>query len=180
MLLRRSKDEDGIGGRFLKRLKQGVERAGREHVHLIDDIDGVLAYLRRDTNLVDKRTDVLHRVVRSGIEFMNIKRPLLIERLATLALVACIETVLRVQTVNRLRKNTRTRGFTNSSRPAEQVRMRQMVLTNGILQSLRQCLLSHHRLKGLWPVLTRRNNVILHILCCIYNFLFQKFLLVDS
>ena len=124
-------------------------------MNLIDDIDGVLTDLRRDTHLVDKRTDVLHRVVRRCIEFMDIKRSLLVESFATLALVTCVKPVLRVKTVDGLCEDTCTGRFTYPSRTAKQIRVRQMVLTNSVLQRLRQCLLAHYRLKGLRPVLSR-------------------------
>ena len=124
-------------------------------MHLVDDIDGVFTYLRRDTNLVDEVSDVIYRVIRSRIEFVDIKRPLFIEGLARLAFIACIETILGIRAVDGLREDTCAGGLTYSSRSAEQVRMRQAVLTDGVLQGLRERLLTHHGLKGLWPVLTR-------------------------
>lgn len=124
-------------------------------MYLIDDIHGVLTDLRRDTHLVDERTDVLDGVIRRRIQFVNIKRPLLVEGLTTLALIAGIVTVLRVKTVNGLCEDTCAGGLTYSSRSAEQIRMRQSVLTNGVLQGLRERLLTHYRLKSLRSVLSR-------------------------
>ena len=67
MFLCGGKDEDGVRGRLLKGLEQGIESALREHVNLVDDINRVLAYLRRDTHLVDERADIVHRVVRRRV-----------------------------------------------------------------------------------------------------------------
>ena len=124
-------------------------------MHLVDNIDGVLAYLRRYSHLVNQRTDILDRVIGSGIEFVDIERPLLIEGLATLALIAGVKSVLRVKTVNGFRENTRTGGFAHSSRSAEEICMRQMVLTDSVLQRLGERLLTDDLLKCRRPGLTR-------------------------
>ena len=102
-------------------------------MYLVDNIDGVLTDLRRNAHLVNERTDIVHRVVRCRIQFVDIERSLLVERPAGLAFVAGIVAVLRVKTVDRLRKNTRAGGFTYSTRTAKQVRVRQMVLTDSVL-----------------------------------------------
>ena len=129
---------------------------------LIDDEDGVLTYLRRDTHLVEDGFDILDRVVRRRIELVDIKRPLLIKRPTGLALVASVVSVLGVETVDGLGEDTRTGGLTDASWSAEEIRMRQTVLADSVLQGLRQGLLSDHRLEGLRAVLTRGNNVIRH------------------
>ena len=63
VLLRGGKNEYRIGRRFLQCLEEGVESRRTEHVHLIYDIDAVLAYLRRYAHLVYKGLDVIHTVV---------------------------------------------------------------------------------------------------------------------
>ena len=60
VLLGGSQDKNSIRGRLLQGLQEGVERARGEHVHLVDDINGILAYLRRDAHLVNQRADVLY------------------------------------------------------------------------------------------------------------------------
>ena len=124
-------------------------------MHLIDDIDRVLADLRRDTYLVDERADILYGVVGRRIEFVNIKRPLLIECLARLAFIASIETILRIEAVDGFGKDTRASGLSYSSRSAEQICMRQVILTYRILQRLCERLLTDYRFKSLRPILTR-------------------------
>ena len=124
-------------------------------MYLVYDINGVLAYLRRDAHLVNQRTDIIHRVIRRGIELVDIKRPLLIEGLTRLALITSVVAVLGIQTVNSLCEDTCASGFTHSSRTAKQVCMRQMVLTYRILKSCRQGLLPHDGLECLRSVFPR-------------------------
>ena len=46
-------NKNGMRGRLLERFKECVERSLREHVHLVDDVDLVLAHLRSKTHLID-------------------------------------------------------------------------------------------------------------------------------
>ena len=67
VLLCCGENEYGVCRRLLKSLEEGVEGGRREHVHLIDDIDAVLADLRGDLHLVHQVLDVLHTVVGRGV-----------------------------------------------------------------------------------------------------------------
>ena len=51
-------------------------------MNLIDDEDLIFSDCRRDTHLVDQRTDIVDRVVGGSIQFMNIIGTLFIESLA--------------------------------------------------------------------------------------------------
>ena len=46
-------NKNGMRGRLLERFKECIERGLREHVHLVDDVDLVLAHLRGKTHLID-------------------------------------------------------------------------------------------------------------------------------
>ena len=72
MLLRRSQDKDSMTGRFFQRFQERIESRCREHVHLVDDIYLILTNLWRDTHLLHQLANVIHRVIRSSIEFVNI------------------------------------------------------------------------------------------------------------
>jgi len=72
MFLGRGEDEDRMSGRLLQRLKESVEGGLRKHMHLVDDVDAVLSHLRRDTHLFDQQPDILHGVIGSRIEFMDV------------------------------------------------------------------------------------------------------------
>ena len=78
VLLGGSQDKDGMSGGFLQGLKEGVEGCIREHMHLIDDIDLILAYLGGDTYLLDERTDSLHTVVGGRIQLKNIESKVIV------------------------------------------------------------------------------------------------------
>ena len=70
MFFRSGENEYGMCRRFLQSLEKSIEGGLREHVHLVDDIDAIPAYLRRDTDLIHKGLDVFHSVVGSRIKFM--------------------------------------------------------------------------------------------------------------
>ena len=72
MDLRGGQDKDHIGRRLLQRLKQGVEGAGGQHVHLIDDIDPVLSFGGRILDLVPDLPDVLHAVIGGRVDLHHI------------------------------------------------------------------------------------------------------------
>ena len=88
VFLGRCQDEDDVCGRLFQRFEKGVEGRCGEHVHLVDDEYLVLAYLWRYACLVHQRFDVLHRIVTGGVKFKDVVRPLLVEGLTALALVA--------------------------------------------------------------------------------------------
>ena len=132
-------------------------------MHLIDDIDGVLTYLRGDTYFLNKGTNIFHRVVGRGIKFVDIKTALFVERDARLTGVAGVKCVGGVQTVDGFGEDTCAGCLTYATRTAEQIRVCQMVLTYSVLQGLCQVFLPHYRLKCSWSILTCRNDILLHI-----------------
>ena len=72
-------DELGVGGRLFQRFQEGVESRCRQHVDFVNDIDFVMSHLRRDPHLVDQVPDVIDRVIRGSVEFVDIERRILIE-----------------------------------------------------------------------------------------------------
>ena len=88
MLFGRGEDEDGVCRWFFECLEEGVERRLRQHVHLVDDIDAVPSYLRGDTYLFGQRADVVHRIVRGGIQLMDVETASLVESAARFAFAA--------------------------------------------------------------------------------------------
>ena len=67
MFLGGCQDEDGVCGRLFERFQERIEGGSRQHMHLVDDIDAVTTHLRRDTNLIHKRANVIDRVVRRSV-----------------------------------------------------------------------------------------------------------------
>src|SRR5690606_29796322 len=58
-----SKNEYGVGGWLFKCFQKSIERLVRKHVHLINDIDFILARLRCISYLIYQVSYVLNRVV---------------------------------------------------------------------------------------------------------------------
>ena len=170
MLLGCCQDKYSVLGRLLQSLEEGVESLLREHMNLIDDKQRVFANLRHNAHLLDKRTNIVHRVVRCGIQLVNIQRATLVEGTARLALVASLGTY-GVKTVYRLGKNAGTRSLTHSTGTAEEVGVRQLSTLNGVLQRRGDTLLTHHRGKCCGTVFSCRYNKLAHNSAKVVNFL---------
>ena len=162
MLLGSGKDEDGVGWRLFKRLKESVECRSRKHVHLVNDVHLILSHLRRYAHLLYQTTDVFYRVVRRGIKLVYIIRALLIERTARLALVASLAVGQRTQAVDGLGEDTRTGSLTHPTRSAEQISMSKFMIGDSILQCGGKSSLAYHRIKGSGTIFSCRYDVILH------------------
>ena len=164
MLLRRSQNEQSMMGRFLQCFQKCIESRRTQHMHLIDNKDLVFSDRRRNAHLVDQGTDVIDRVVGGGIEFMDIIRTLLVEGLAGFAFVTGFPVGSRIQTIDRLGKDTGTRSLAHSTGTAKEVGMSQLVTLYCILKCSCQGLLSYHTTKSRRTVFPCRYNIIIHSL----------------
>ena len=63
---------------LLQGLQKSVEGRLGEHVHLVDDVHFVFARLWRNTHLIYKASDIIHRIIGSRIELKNIEGEILI------------------------------------------------------------------------------------------------------
>src|SRR5262245_10903353 len=79
MLLRRRQDENGIGRRLFQRLQKSIKSRCTEHMHLIDDLHLVFSGLGRETDLLDKRADIVYRVIACRIQLVDIQRSAVVE-----------------------------------------------------------------------------------------------------
>ena len=163
VLLGGTEDEDDVGRRFLEGLEESIEGRWREHVHLVDDEDLVLARLRRDEDLLAKLTDIVNGVVAGSIEFMDVHGALLVEGLAALAFATRFPTLLRVEAIDGLRKDTGASGLTHASRPAEEIGMSQFARTDGILQRRSQRALTNNGIEVKRTIFECRNDVFFHL-----------------
>ena len=68
VLLGGGEDEDRVCRRLLQRLEEGVEGRLGQHMDLVDDIDAVLAHLRRHLHFLDQGLDIVHAVVGRGVQ----------------------------------------------------------------------------------------------------------------
>ena len=133
MFLGGCKDKYRVLRWLLQRLKKGIERRRREHMNLIDDKHRVCTNLRENAYLLDKVTDILYRVVRCSIELVDIERTILVKRTTRVALIARLGTY-GVLTVDSLREDSRTSGFTHTARSAEEVGVSQLTTLDCIFQ----------------------------------------------
>ena len=58
-------------------------------MYLIDDVDLVNAHLRGNPNLVDQTPDIIHRIVGSAVEFIDVEGSIFIKRDAGGTGIAC-------------------------------------------------------------------------------------------
>ena len=134
VLLRGREDEFSVGGRLFERLQEGIERRCREHMHLIDDIHAVFADLWRYSHLVNQLTDVIDGVVGRGVEFVDVVGAVFVERPARLALVARLHILGEVEAVDGFGEDTATRRLAHATRPAKEVRLRELVVFDGVFE----------------------------------------------
>jgi len=162
VLFRCRQDKNSVGGRLFQRLQKGVEGRCAQHVHLIDDIDLVLAGLWRKPHLLYQRPDIVYGIVAGSIQLMDVHGDPIVERDTGMALVTGFPICAYILTVNGLGKYTGAGRFTDPPGTAEQKCMRQLIVLDGILKGSRNMRLPHHCRKTLWPVFSRRNNKFVH------------------
>jgi len=127
MFLGSRQNKQGMVRRFFQRFQERIESGRAQHVHLIDDEYFIFTDSRRNTHLIDQRTDIVYRVVGCCIQFMNVIGTLFVESLTGFALVAGFSIGSRSQTVDRLRKDSCTRSFSDTTRSAKQIGMSKLV-----------------------------------------------------
>ena len=145
-------NKDDVLGRLLQRFKQGVERAGGEHMHLVDDIHAVAQLRGAIDDLVANIADIVYTVVGGGIHFQNVGRATRINAAAGGA-NATRAGLSGVLTVDRLGKDLSAGGLARSARAAEQVGMGELPCRTFILQDGRDMVLSHDLIKIARPPL---------------------------
>ena len=117
-------------------------------MNLIDDKYLITTNLRRYVHLFNQLTNILDAVVRSGIQFVDVVRPLLVESLAGFALFAGIAIGFGVEAVDGLGKDAGAGGLAHSARSAEKVGVCQSSRLNGVFQRSGQCRLANHRVES--------------------------------
>ena len=160
VFLGRSQDKDGMRGRLLERFEKRVEGRLREHVHLVDDEHLIAPHLRRDLHLLDEFANIVDRVVRRRVQFMNVVRASFVERHTTFAAVTSLPRRSGRKAVDCLGKNARRSRFTHPTRAAKQIGVRQFSAGNGVFECSGQGLLSHHRVETRGAIFAGRNNVV--------------------
>ena len=131
-------------------------------MHLVDDVDFVLAGLGGVAHLLHQRADILHRVVGRRVQLMHVERSVFLEGHAGRAGATSLGVRTQVGAVYRLGQDAGTSGFTHPARATKQERLGQVLALNGILQRGSDVLLPHHTTKRGRTVLAGRNDEIIH------------------
>jgi len=152
VFLCRGQDELGIRRRLFQGLQESVESRCRQHVNLVDDVHLILSDLWWDAHLVDQAADVLDRVVRRGVQLVNVERSVVVEGAARLTFVAGLHVLGGIQAVDGLGHDAGAGGFAYASRPAKQESLRQGVVADGVLQRVGDGALTHNGVEGHRPV----------------------------
>ena len=152
MLLGCRKNEYGVGRRFLKSLQEGIECSLREHMHLIYDVYAVPSHLRRYTHLIHQGLDILHTIVGSGVKLMYAVRTAFSERLTRFTVSAWLHIGRRFRAVYHLGEYAGCSCLSYTSGAAEQVGMSQLSPENGVLQGLRDIILTDKCPERIRPV----------------------------
>ncbi len=129
-----AQDEGNMARRLFDGFQQGIEGRGREHVHLVDDVDLPFAARWGIAYAADDLfTHVFNAGAACGIELVNIGVGTLGYGLAFLAGAVGLGSGA-VFAEQRLRKDSGRGGFARAARAAEQVGMGNLALIDGVLQ----------------------------------------------
>ncbi len=132
-------------------------------MNLVDDVDLVLPDLRWNPHLFHQTADVIHRVVGSSVQLVNVERGVVVEGTARLAFVAGLKVLGGVEAVDGLGHDTGTGGLAHATRTAKQEGLCQSVVADGILQGVGDGALTHDGVEGHRPVFSCGYDKIFHI-----------------
>ena len=139
--LRGCQHPDHMIRRLLERLQQGVLRAPREHVDLVEDVHLHVAR-RAEIDLRQKVAHVLDAIVRRGIEFVEIERAPLFDGHTALTYTAGLGVLTQVGAVQRLGEHSGRRGFSRATGPVEHVGVADFLLRDRVLERAHDVMLA--------------------------------------
>ena len=145
-------DEHGVLRRLLQGLEQRVERAGGEHVHLVDDVDLVAPHGGRILDLLAQVANLVHAVVGGRVDLHHVQVVLPRQLAAGLAFAAGLA-VLVVQAVDRPGQHLGGTGLAGAAAAAEQVGVRYAAAGDLVDQRGHDPVLTHDVGKALRPPL---------------------------
>ncbi len=127
--------------RLLERLQERVERALREHVHLVDEIHLVAAARRRVLRVVDQLAHVVDAGVAGGVDLEQVDEAARVD-LAARAALAARGRCRPLLAVQRLGEDARDRRLADAARPGEEERMVQPARIERVRERAHDVLLS--------------------------------------
>ena len=158
MGLRRRENEDDVRRRLLERLQERVERLGRQHVDLVDDVDLVAAIDRRELDRLAQVADLVDAAVGGRIDLKDIHRGAVRDLAALLTLPARLRR-RPVLTIERLRQDLRRTRLARAARAGKEIRMTDVAARDGIRQRPADMLLPDEVLERLRPPLPIQRNI---------------------
>ena len=144
--------------RLLKRFQQRIEAVGREHVHLIHQVNLVSSTRWRVLHVIQQLASILDLGAGSCIDFDQVNETPFIDFHTGGTHAAGFRTDTRF-TVERFGEDTRHGGLTHTARASEQISMVQAVIVQRIDQRAKHMLLPHHLGKLSRPPFTRQNLI---------------------
>jgi hypothetical protein len=156
--LGRSENKFHVLWGLFQRLQKRVERGGRKHVHLVDEINFVTPFGRRIPNILAQLAYILDAVVAGAIDFDHVET-VAAGNLATVIAQAAWRNRRAFDAVERLRQNSCRRSFANTARTDKKIRVRETVLCHRIFQRARDVSLADQIVKRLRSILSGENLV---------------------
>ena len=150
MQLCRGQDKHEVLWRLFQNLQQSVKRRRGEHVDLVYNINPLFSMGRRVNCLVPQRPNLVHAVVRGGVQLQHIQKAPALNPDAGRTYAAGVS-VHRMLTVDCLRQNFGTGSFTGSPGTRKEIGVGGPILGHLATQGLRNMGLSDHIGKNLGP-----------------------------
>ena len=113
-------------------------------MYLINTINLVLALRRREVDLVAQVADIVNGCVGRRVNFDEVEEAILVDGFAIFTFVVGTFCRVGIRAIDRLRQQTRERGLPRSARTREEIRVRDAVCRDGILQRGDDVVLSQH------------------------------------
>ena len=154
VLFRGGQNEHCVRRRLFQGLQKRIECRLGQHVHLVDDVHLVIALLRGDTHLVNNGANVFHFVVRRRIQFKDVECVILL--------------VIRVKPIDGSSENSGGRCLAHPARSTEQIRLRNLLLLDRLLERSGDAVLPDHGIPMLRSVLPCRDGI-LRLLCGVHR-----------
>ena len=155
----RRHDEDHVRRRLLDGLQQGVERAGRELVHLVDDEDLVAVAHRDDRQPRDDHlANVVDLGVGGGVDLEHVDVAALGDLAAGVAFAARVGR-RSLDAVQGPGENARRRRLADAARPREHEGLGDPLAGDGVAQGLGDAALADDVIEPLRPPLAGENLI---------------------
>ncbi|VVZ97019.1 hypothetical protein HALO32_03134 [Halomonas lysinitropha] len=153
-----------VRGRLLQGLQQGIEAAGGEHVHLIDEVHLVAPLGGGVLDVVEQLTGIFHLGARCRVDLDQVHEATLVDGATAVALAARRRGHARVtlairRAVQALGQDPRQGGLAHPAGAGEQVGVVQPPLIQGIDQGALDMLLADQFMKGTRSPLAGQNLI---------------------